>query len=372
VINTFRILFVNELISILREKVALFWIFFFPFFFLAMLLMSYGQEGVLGHQRIEIVDNDHTALSARYVDTVRKAFSAGGSLHGEVIELERIPEGPVRNDTVRVTLPQGFGQALGKSQDTMVEVAYNFAGNFSTQVAARVFTVLTTRFNAEATNLPLPAKLQFVNTTQLRPVSYAQYLLTGILIMSMMTSGMNNACIGIVERRERNTFKLLSCLPLSPGTYLASILAARIVILVFATFVLLLGGRFAYGIDLPLSLLQAVNAVGLILVGGITLLSMGIAMSARITRVPTAMFLCNVVYLSLLFVSDLTMPLNNYPSAVRPVLMALPTSQFIVALRAILIQGASLLSQWHTVLTLAGWSAACLLLGRATFRWHRV
>ena len=38
-LNGFRILCVNELLSIFREKVALFWIFFFTIFFLAIMML---------------------------------------------------------------------------------------------------------------------------------------------------------------------------------------------------------------------------------------------------------------------------------------------------------------------------------------------
>jgi len=162
----------------------------------------------------------------------------------------------------------------------------------------------------------------------------------------------------------------MSCLPLTPWAYLASILLSRVVVLFIAAFVLLIGGRYAYDVSLPLSSWQLLNAAGLILIGGMTLLFMGIAMSARIAQVQTAVVLCNVVYLCLLFASDLTMPLNSYPDAIKPYLLALPTSQFAIGLRAILIQGSDLASQWRSVANLAAWAVGCLVISRVTFRWQ--
>jgi ABC-type polysaccharide/polyol phosphate export permease len=269
-------------------------------------------------------------------------------------------------------LPAGFARAFTDDGSTSIHIAYGSSSGLATTIAARIFAVLTTTFNAEAAHVPLRAKLEFVNTTNSKPVGQLQYLLTGILIMSMMTAGMNNACVGIVAQRERNTFKLMSCLPLSPIVYLTSILAARIVILFVAAFVLLLGARHVYRIDMPLSAWQLLNAAGLILVGGTMLLSIGVAMSSRIARVPTAIVLCNVVYMSLLFASDLTMPLASYPDTVRPFLLALPTTQFAAALRAILVQGSDLIAQWRIVASLAAWSLGCLAFSRAAFRWHEV
>ena len=368
--NGFRILCLNELVSILREKVALFWIFFFPFFFLAIMLISYGQQSLLGRQRIEVVDDDRTPISQKYIEKVRDTFSSSSVLQGDVIVVDGARTEPVRDGAVRVTIPSGFARAFADSTSTAIKVAYDYAGGLSTGVAARVFSVLTTSFNAETAKAVLPAKLEFVNTTQRRPLDHLQYLLTGILVMGMMTAGMNNTCVGIVSQRERNTFKLMSCLPLTPLAYLASIVTARMIVLFVAAFVLLIGGRYAYNVSLPLSPLQLLNAAALILVGGLTLLCMGIAMSGRIARVPTAIVVCNVVYLTLLFASDLTMPLSSYPESVKPFLMALPTSQFVAALRAILIQGATVVSLWKSLLSLFAWSAVCLMVSRMTFRWH--
>jgi len=369
-LNGFRILCVNELLSIFREKVALFWIFFFPFFFLAIMLLSYGQQSLFGRQRIEIVDNDRTPVSQKYIDKVRDTFSSSSVLQGEIVVLDGARAERVRDGVVRVTIPNGFARAFADSTSTGIKVAYSYASGLSTGVAARVFTVLTTSFNAETANAVMPAKLEFVNTTLTRPLDHLQYLLTGILVMGMMTAGMNNTCVGIVSQRERNTFKLMACLPLTPLAYLASIVTARMLVLFAAAFVLLIVGRYAYNISLPLSPMQLLNAAALILVGGVTLLCMGIAMSGRIARVATAVVVCNVIYLTLLFASDLTMPLSSYPESVKPFLMALPTSQFVTALRAILIQGATVVSQWKALLRLCAWSVVCLLISRMTFRWH--
>jgi ABC-2 type transport system permease protein len=234
-----------------------------------------------------------------------------------------------------------------------------------------VFSVLTTKFDAERSGLRMPARVEFHNSSGRRPVSYAQYLLTGILVMSMMSAGMNNTCVAIVDRRERNTFKLMACLPVGPSIYLLAILTARIVVLLLAALILLIGARYVYAIDLPLTLQQWGSAIGLIIMAAVALLSAGIALSSRIVRVPTAIFICNVVYLALLFVSDLTMPLATYPRALHPLLTSLPTTQFVTALRSVLIQGSSLVNEWRPVLILSAWAAAGLIIGRATFRWHR-
>lgn len=370
-LSALRILFINEMHLILREKVALFWIFVFPFFFMAIMLLSSGRYGLLGDQKIVIIDHDNTALSSRYIGEVRRVFSTDPTLHATVVLLDHASGNSIDSSAVRVTLPKGFANAFSTRSGTAeIRVAYDYSGGFGSVVAARAFSVLTATFESHVGKVAPPARIVYVNTTRLRPVGYLQYMLTGILVMSMMTVAMNNTCIGIVAMRERNTFKLMSCLPLSPGMYLGAMLLARIVILLFASFALLIGGRYVYAISLPMSVPQYLCSAGLIVVGGVTLLAIGIAMASRIARVQTAMFVCNVVYLSLLFASNLTIPMSSFPAHVQRLLQILPTAQFVSALRAILVQGSSLVGQWPTLVQLLAWSLVCVVFTRLTFRWH--
>src|SRR6185437_495557 len=266
---------------------------------------------------------------------------------------------------------RGFANAFAVHSGTLpITVAYDYSSGFGTVVAARSFTVLTARFLVTASRTPAPTTVDYVNTAKYRPIGYLEYMLTGILVMSMMTSGMNNTCIAVVAQRERNTFKLMSCLPLSPGMYLGAMLFARVLVLLIASVVLLVGGRYVYQVPMPLTLSQYGSAAALIIFGGATLLSLGTAMASRISRVQTAMFVCNIVYLSLLFASDLTIPMTTYPPAIQRFMLALPTAQFVHALRAVLVQGSSLVSQAPTIGTLSIWCIASLLFTVLTFRWH--
>lgn len=366
----FYILFITELRTILRARLTVFWILLFPFFFLIMMMISYGASGGAGSTTIEMVDLDRSAVSQRYVDLVQMAFSGGDTITAKIVMAD--PKSAIPDDRVRVVLPKGFGAAVENGQSAPVNIFYNFAGVMTEQIAVKVLSAITIRFNALIANAPMAAKNQIHNSGGMLPVGFAEYMLTGVLIMSMMSSGMNSTCVGIAERRERHTFKFMSCLPMSPGVYLAAMLAARIMVLFVAAFILLFGARYAFGMHINLEPMRLINSGALIILGAIMLLSLGIAMSSRVTSVPNAIFLCNMVYLALLFLSNLTMPFNAFPDQVRAVLVNLPTAQFASALRGVLVQGVSLGSEWHAMAIMLAWSLLFIAVGRAAFHWHKV
>ncbi len=372
-LKPFSILTLNEFRELVRNRVSLFWIFLFPFFFLSMMMMSFGHKGGLaGSATIEIVDQDHSDWSARYVDSLRKVFASGDPVAGTLVDAD--PHLPLQRGRLRVTVPAGFSNAIGNAGEVHVKVEYDKQAGLSTQVAAKVIAPVTIRFNSTASNSPTPVKLDVMDTSGggPAPIGFPQFLLTGILVMSMMSAAMNNTCVTIADRRERNTFKLMSCLPLSPTAYLLSIVTARVLILVIAAIILILGGRYVYGIQFPIEPVRLLGSVGLMVLGTFMLLTLGVALSSRVTSVTNAIFLCNLVYLSLLFMSDLTMPLGDMPSHVRKLLSFLPTAELVSSIRAVLIQGVPPGQLLQPIGVMMGWTAAFMVISRSAFHWHRI
>jgi ABC-type multidrug transport system permease subunit len=369
-LRAFRILFRNELLTLIKTPSALFWIFGFPIFFLAMMLFSYGREGVVGPVTIEIVDHDQSPLSESYLERIQRLFVSGDVIAGDVMRPEAAA--PVGAGHIRVTVPQGFSTAIGSGDDTLVRIEYNLAGGLITQVATKVFGPLTTAFNAEVGQLPMPVKLRFVNATGVPPVGFSQYMATGILVLSMISVGMSSTCVVIATRREQNTFKLMSCLPLGKGSYLLAIIGARILVIIPASLILLFSAVYIFKLNLDLQALHVVNAMILTVIGGFAMLSLGVLLAARVSTVDMANLLSTFIYILLLFLSDLAMPIRNYAPWLRDIFSTLPTAQFAAALRAVLVQGASLGDEWRAIGIMLLWSIVFLSAARINFRWQRL
>lgn len=367
--KTFFVLLLNEMRTLLRARISLFWVFVFPFFFLVMMLLSYGGQGALGSATIRIVDLDKSELSSSYIQDVRQVFSSGDPIAGTVV-LDTKP-GNIGSDAVRVTIPAGFEKSIKMAAPVSVVLEYDFAGGMSTQVASKVFRSLTVRYNARVTKSPMPVSVEARNSGMSKAMDFSFYMLTGILVMSMMTAGMNSTCIAIADMRERNTFKFMSMLPMRPLTYLAALLMARLFMIFIAAYTLLFGARYIFGIVVPLDAHRLFNTSIVLAIGGGMLIAAGLALSSRLRTASTAVFICNLVYLTLLFASDLTMPLGSISSGARKILSALPVSQFVVTLRAALINGVDLMALSQPILSMMTWGLFFIVVARLLFFWHK-
>jgi ABC-2 type transport system permease protein len=143
------------------------------------------------------------------------------------------------------------------------------------------------------------------------------------------------------------------------GRVLATMLISTIMVVIVGT-----GLSLLMGIDIPLSV-QALPVLGLTLLG---LFGLGYALGGAtlvFKRVPA---LTNMIQNLLLFLNGSLLPVDRLPDGIELVSKALPTTQGIIVLREVLLDGRSLAAVWsdgslvylllHSALLLAiGWGA---------------
>ncbi len=358
----------NELMILVRDSSVLFWILMLPFFFLFMMLFAFGSEGNLPQQTIEIVDLDDTAASRRYVEEVRRSFSGNESIPGHLVTARA--HDLVAQGASRVTIPEGFGWGIERGRTMPVAVSFAQDG-LPAQLVVRVVRALSLRFEAQYSGAPALVEVRTDARGAAPGLAFAHYALTGTMVMAMMSAGMTSICQALAYRRERNGFKMLACMPMSARTFMAAMLLSRLLVLVGAAFVLVLGAQYLFGVPLVLSAGRLLQGGALMVIGGTMLLALGTALGARLATVSGAAFVTGLAYIALLFLSDLTMPMSAMPPGVSAVMAHLPPALFVDALRHVFIHGEGLSTQWRPIVEMAGWTALFAVVAQMTFRWHR-
>jgi ABC-2 type transport system permease protein len=61
---------------------------------------------------------------------------------------------------------------------------------------------------------------------------------------------------------------------------------------------------------------------------------------------------------------------DRFPDALQPLVQSLPLTQLNYALRAVILEGASLPSQFWRLLVVAAWGAIPFVLALRWFRWN--
>jgi len=159
--------------------------------------------------------------------------------------------------------------------------------------------------------------------------------------------------------------------PLPTWVLVVSIfISTMIVAFVEVVLLLLIIGRFGYGVHMP----EAMGAsVVVLVVGSVSFTAMGVAMSTVIPNKDTAGPVTSIVFFVQLFLSGLWFPLRAN-SGLAQFSNLFPVRHFILAVSAPFeFQPGVSPWAWHDVLIVAVWGAAATAVALRRFRWapHR-
>jgi ABC-2 type transport system permease protein len=358
----------NELIIMARDPAVLFWIVLFPVFFMFMLLFAFGSSGTLPQQTIEIVDLDHSELSIRYIEEIRKTFSGTESIPGVLRQADA--DTAVAQGASRISVPEGFGASLQRQYPVLVKVTFAEDG-MPAQLVTRVVRALTLRFEADIAERRQLIDVRSDPRGAAPAIRFVHYVLTGTMVMSIMSAGMMTICMALAYRRERNGFKMLACMPLSAPRFLLGMLLARLVALLAASVLLVLVAQHLFGVPLVITPTRLLKGMVVMLLGGAMMLALGLALGGRLSTTNEASFVTGLAYIALLLLCDLTMPMSVMPPAVREKMSLLPPALFVHALRQGFILDDAVGPQLTTLAEMAGWLVLFSLIAVGTFRWHK-
>jgi ABC-2 type transport system permease protein len=98
--------------------------------------------------------------------------------------------------------------------------------------------------------------------------------------------------------------------------------------------------------------------------------ALGLLISSRVRTIEAASGLMNLVMMPMWIVSGVFFSAQRFPDVVQPLIKALPLTAAIDALRANMLQGASLAQLSPEFAVLAAWLVVCFPLALRLFRWR--
>lgn len=199
------------------------------------------------------------------------------------------------------------------------------------------------------------------------PITYVDWLIPGILGMNVMFSCLFGVGYVVVRYRKNGFLKRLKATPLRPVEFMAAQILSRLMLSIFVT--LLLYGATCLLLDIRME----GSGLALFLVAvlaSISMVSIGLAMAARVTSEELAGGLLNMVTWPMMLLSGVWFSLAGAPQWVQQLSNAFPLTHALTAARDIMLYGAGLGDVLPQLLILAGITAAFLTAGATLFRWR--
>ena len=356
---------VKELRSLGRDPIMLgliVWAFTF-----AIHAAATAMPETLNQAPIAIVDGDRSPLSQRITSAFYPPYFTPPALITEAEMDARMDAGI---DTFALDIPPDFQRDLlaGRTPTIQLNVdatrmSQAFTGNayvqeivsgevdaFARHHRARevlpVDLVLRARFNSELNTSWFGAIVEVINH-----VTMLALVLTGA---------------ALIREREHGTIEHLLAMPVTPLEIMtAKVWSMALVVLVACAASLLLVVRGVLAVPIH-------GSIPLFLVGAAVHLfaatSLGIFLATVARSMPQFGLLMILVMIPLEMLSGGTTPRENMPQLVQTVMLAAPTTHFVMLAQATLFRGAGLATVWPQLVALAAIGAALFGVALARFR----
>lgn len=198
-------------------------------------------------------------------------------------------------------------------------------------------------------------------------VRYIDWLIPGLLGMNIMGTGMWGIGFGVVVQRSRKLLKRLIATPMRRAHFLASLIAARLVLLGLEVAVVLVFARVIFRIPIEGSL---VTLAVIAFLGAMTFGGLGLLTASRARTIEGISGIMNFVMAPMWLLSGVFFASTNFPDAMQPFIQALPLTALIDALRGVMLEGAGVVALRAELLNLVAWGGGCFWIALRVFRWR--
>jgi ABC-type multidrug transport system permease subunit len=196
---------------------------------------------------------------------------------------------------------------------------------------------------------------------------YIDFLVPGLLGMSLLSGGLWGVGFLIVDMRIRKLLKRFVATPMRRSDFLLGIMISRIAFVIPEALILLGFARLVFSVTVRGSLLAVFV---LTLLGAFTFAGIGLLVASRAKTLETASGLMNLTMLPMWLLSGIFFSPDRFPQALQPVIKILPLTPVIEALRAVMLEGSSLAGQTLNVIILLVWGVVTFVAGLKLFRWN--
>ncbi len=196
---------------------------------------------------------------------------------------------------------------------------------------------------------------------------YIDFVVPGLLGMTIMGGGVWGLGYSIVDQRRKNLLKRLVATPMSRAEYLLSYVISRLVMLTIEVVVLLGSSVLLFGVPMRGSWL---SVAAIIVVSALAFGGFGLLIASRSRTIEGVSGLMNLSMLPMWVLSGVFFSSENFPKAIQPIIKALPLTATNDALRANMLRGVEIGGLGPQMAVLFAWMIGCFLIALKIFRWR--
>ena len=331
----------KEFKQLLRNSFLPRLIFIFPC--MIMLLMPWAANLEIKNIRMNIIDNDHSALSRRLVDKITAStYFRTTALPDSYKEgLEAIEAGTA---DVLLEIPGDFEKdwVNGEAAHVLVAAVNGTKGGLGSSYLSAIINDYGTELQAESGNIPAAAngnlpRIDILTQNLFNPnLDYKLFMIPALMVMLLtMLCGFLPA-LNIVGEKEAGTIEQINVTPVGKFTFiLAKLIPYWLIGFVVLTLCFILAWAL-YGI-FPAGHFLVIYFFAIIFVLAVS--GLGLVISNHSATMQQAMFVMWFCMLILILMSGLFTPVRSMPEWAQWITMLNPLKYFMQVMRMVYLKG---------------------------------
>jgi ABC-type multidrug transport system permease subunit len=335
-----------------------------------LVILGYAFGGNVKHLKVAVVDQDH-GLPAVKIRELAQAASSGA----RTIDLiDYADEGQavtdLRNGRVNgvLTIPPEFSRRVLVKNEPRVALIEDNTDNVVANALAGTLNGLLVSYNEPPTPARVTGKAT-LDVVEVYPyVPYIQYLLPGIVVMSIFMMVMIGGGIIFIDDKARGLHEGYLVTPISKFELIAGFNVSGTIKAVVAGLTIAVIGSLIAGVPNPLDPLRFVRLFVVIVVTAFALISMMFLIMVRVTDplMPRAIFgLLNTV---LYFPSGAVYPQQGFPAWMQVIAKVDPFTYAVHAFKSLLLKNTGMDAIAGDLLYLIAFSAVAMTAATSLFK----
>ncbi|MFC2058717.1 ABC transporter permease [Chloroflexota bacterium] len=363
--KAFKSVFIAHYKQFVRDRAALFFTFIFPIMFILIFGWAFGDPGIEKFD-IGLVDQGSPQSSSNITEALNNVIVDDNRVfevkQGDFDEqLQLLRDGNL--DAV-IVVPEDMDTSLPLNQPVDLQVYYDPSKVSNQQILVPILNQVV-----DAIDRGIQGSIKLIilekHSLQSHELSYIDYLVPGILGMSLMFTGIYGG-LPVIQQRQARILKRMGCTPLNRSMLVLGEIAFRMILVLLTAALIIIVGRLLFDVQMVGNWWVL---CGIVILGTLVFSSLGYLIAAFIKTEEGAIPIINVITFPMMFLSGTFFEVANMPAFLEPIVKILPLTYLGDALRQIMVDGTPLHSMTTNIIVMAVWTVVCLMITIRFFKW---
>lgn len=356
-----------------RNRQALFFSLFLPLLIMVIFgLIDFGKMGTTG---LTIYDGENDQASQQFIDGLKKIdalkITTTNNLDSAQDKLEK-------GDTdVVLGIDAGTFNFNPASESALQPTTYNlqprnvkmYLSNGKAQQGQLAVTIINQALDGISHQITQQPTLFTVQTETIvgQNLRYIDFLVPGILAMSLMQMGLFSILFVIVSYKKTGVMRRLLVTPIKAYQFVGAQVVTRLIVSLMQVAVILTVATLAFHVKI---IGNYFLLLFLVFWGSVMFLALGFAISSFAKSEESAAPVANLVAMPQMFLGNVFFPIDSMPTWLQGIVKYLPLNYLADACRKVMTEGAGIVTIKNDIYGLIVWSAVFIAAAIVFFRWQ--